>query len=289
MTDPPIQQFTNPLAAVLYGRVSTDQQTTGTQEARCKDYLKYKWGPEAVAVAEFYDDAVSGTIPLWKRPQGRLLLARLQAGDVRHLVVAKLDRLGRKAMDLLNTVQFLDSQRIVLHIVDLGGDSLSTQCAAGRLMITVLAGMAEYERELIQSRICEKLGVKRSKGELCGTESYGWNAVETGETRVSGKCIVKIKRLEDNPEEQKWILYMVRQRELGFGYHTIAKKLNALGVPTKRRGEVLRLLNGNRSKEDTVQKFTTGKWQSGNVAKILNSKTVQTWLRNRSLQVAAAA
>jgi DNA invertase Pin-like site-specific DNA recombinase len=74
-------------------------------------------------------------------------------GDIKHLVVAKLDRLGRSAIDLLNTVKLLDSLKVILHIVDLGGDSLSTQGASGRLIFTVLAGMAEYERALIAGRI----------------------------------------------------------------------------------------------------------------------------------------
>src|SRR5436305_1926340 len=69
----------------------------------------------------------------------------LPAQRVTHVVVVKLDRLGRSAVDLLHTVEFLDSIGVVLHVVDLGGDSLSTQGAAGRLMFTVLAGMAEYE------------------------------------------------------------------------------------------------------------------------------------------------
>src|SRR5579859_3335299 len=206
-------------SAVVYGRVSTEQQTTSTQEARCKEYLQYKHLPLA---AEYYDDDVSGSVAIWERPQGKQLRARLKYGDIKHLVVAKLDRLGRKATDLLKTIELLDSMGIILHIVDLGGDSLSTQGAAGRLMFTVLAGMAEYERELICDRIAKHLQAKRARGELCGTEPYGFTAVDTGELTAKG---VKIKRLLDNPEEQRWILFMVQLRSLGHGYHTIAKKL----------------------------------------------------------------
>src|SRR5579859_2805250 len=178
-------------SAVVYGRVSTEQQTTSTQEARCKEYLQYKHLPLA---AEYYDDDVSGSVAIWERPQGKQLRARLKDGIIKHLVVAKLDRLGRKATDLLKTIELLDSMGVILHIVDLGGDSLSTQGAASRLMFTVLAGMAEYERELIRDRITRQLAVKRDKGELCGTEPYGWRAAPTGQVTAKG---VPIHRLED--------------------------------------------------------------------------------------------
>jgi len=96
-----MQKTPLPPLAVLYGRVSTDQQTTSTQEARCKEYLIYKHLP---LDAEFYDEEVSGSIAIWERPNGRKLRERLKQGDIKNLVVAKLDRLGRKDTDLLKTV-----------------------------------------------------------------------------------------------------------------------------------------------------------------------------------------
>ena len=73
--------------AVIYGRVSTDQQTTSTQELRCKEYVQYK---RLNLVEEFYDDDISGAVAIWERPSGRRLGARLKAGDIRHIVIAKL-------------------------------------------------------------------------------------------------------------------------------------------------------------------------------------------------------
>jgi DNA invertase Pin-like site-specific DNA recombinase len=268
------------IASAIYGRVSTNQQTTGAQELRAKDYIKFKWGDAAVAdTVEFYDDDTSGSIPIWERPKGRLLRVRLLQGDIKHLVVAKLDRLGRSAIDLLNTVKMLDGLGVVLHIVDLGGDSLSTQGASGRLMFTVLAGMAEYERALIAGRIEARFEVKRDRGEVCGTESYGWSSVETGEVTVKG---VKIRRLVDNPEEQKWILVMFQLRRTGMGYHSIAKYLNAQCVPTKRgKGQMMKLRTPDIAPARSAAKLTSGKWQSGNVGKILSpdNVTVQNWLQ----------
>jgi DNA invertase Pin-like site-specific DNA recombinase len=267
-------------SALLYGRVSTGQQTSSTQELRGKEYLAWK---QIELAGEFYDDDVSGTIAIWERPGGRRLRQRLNQGDIKHLVVAKLDRLGRSAVDLLNTVKHLDSIGVVLHIVDLGGDSLSTQGPSGRLMFTVLAGMAEYERELIVSRINEKLSAKRSRGELVGTVPFGWDAAETGEITRKG---VKVRKLVSNVTEQKWLLYMVELRDAGWSYHAIAKALNQYGVPTKRRaGQLMTLRQG----AGVTEKFTSGKWQSGNVAKLINSKQTQSWLAQRSAGEQAVA
>jgi DNA invertase Pin-like site-specific DNA recombinase len=265
--------------AVLYGRVSTEKQTVATQELRAKEYLAYK---NFELSAEFCDDDVSGSTPIWERPRGADLRKFLEAGAIGHLVVVKLDRLGRSALDLLNTVEYLDSIGVVLHIVDLGGDSLSTQGAAGRLMFTVLAGMAEYERELIRSRIQDKLDIKRQKHELTGTVPYGWDAKETGAETVKG---VKIRELVPNLVEQSWILHMVTLRAAGWGYHSIANDLNDRDVPTKRgKGEIMTLRSAGDTPAD--KRFTTGRWQAGNVAKVLNSKTVRDWLASR--QQAAA-
>ena len=66
------------------------------------------------------------------------------------------------------------------------------------------------------------------------------------------------------------------------GYHSIAKYLNSQGVPTKRgKGAIMKLRTPDRATEKSETKFTTGKWQSGNVAKILSPDniTVQNWLQ----------
>jgi len=294
MNQPSLSNIGRVLTPAIYGRVSTNQQTTAAQESRAKDYIKFKWESTlpigcVLTPVEFYDDDTSGTIPIWDRPKGRQLRARLLLGDIKHVVVAKLDRLGRSAIDLLNTVKMFDSLGVILHIVDLGGDSLSTQGASGRLMFTVLAGMAEYERALITGRIEDKFEIKRDKGELCGTESYGWSSVETGEVTPKD---VKIRRLVDHPEEQKWILVMFQLRKTGMGYHSIAKYLNAQGVPTKRgKGMVMKLRTARRLVAKWEEKPTSGQWQSGNVARILSPDniTVQNWLRSLEQPAAVAA
>ena len=67
------------------------------------------------------------------------------------VVVLKLDRAFRNAVDCLATVEKWDKSRIALHIVDLAGNSIDSTTAAGKFMLTVLAGTAEMERNLPRS------------------------------------------------------------------------------------------------------------------------------------------
>src|ERR1039457_6924283 len=70
--------------AVIYGRVSTDRQSTTVQRNMCREYLKYK---TYTLAAEFYDDAVSGRrFNLMDRPQGKLLRQRIAEGGIQHLI-----------------------------------------------------------------------------------------------------------------------------------------------------------------------------------------------------------
>ncbi len=205
----------------------------------------------------FFDEATSGSVPILERPGGAKLFATLERSPaIKHLVVAKLDRLGRNACDLLTTYQKLDKMAVALHIVDMGGNTLCTQGPAGKLMFVILAGMAEFERELIRGRIQDALDRRFDQRQLIGTAPYGFDLDPTG--AVNGKTGKSIYRLLDNDFEQNIIRRMARQRAAGCSFKNIADQLNSEGIATK-----------------------TGKgpWQCGNVAGVLNSKHTARFLK----------
>ena len=219
----------------------------------------------------FLEDDTSGSIHFAKRKKGAQILALAAAGQIEHLIVPKIDRLGRSAMDVQNTIHTLrDAFNVRVHIMDLGGQHFDTGSPLSGMIISVLAWAAELEVERIRERILTKLHYKTARGELIGTVPYGWRAIETEAVNAQGK---PIRRLEPNEDEQRWLFQMVQWRKEGFSYWKIAKRLNQLGVPTKRAGEVHR-------RHGQLLIARAG-WQCGNVARLLQCKHVRRWLSNQ--------
>ena len=133
-----------------YARVSTDGQTLAAQDAQL----------HAAGCAKVYSEKVSGAQT--DRAELAKLLKRLDTGDV--LIVTRLDRLARSTRDLLNILDTVAKAGAGFRsLADTWADTTTPH---GRLMLTVLGGLAEFERELIRARIGEgrrraqALGVK---------------------------------------------------------------------------------------------------------------------------------
>src|SRR5271170_1865025 len=134
------------MAQIGYGRVSTDGQSLTAQVAELK----------AANCERVFQEKISGARS--DRKQLARLIAGLDKGDV--LVVTRLDRLARSTRDLLNTLGAVaDKGAGFRSLRDTWAD---TTTAHGRLMLIVLGGLAEFERELIRARTSE--GRKRAKG-----------------------------------------------------------------------------------------------------------------------------
>jgi DNA invertase Pin-like site-specific DNA recombinase len=119
-----------------YARVSTAGQTLASQDAQL----------HAAGCAKVYAEKVSGAKS--DRPELAKVLKRLVAGDV--LVVTRLDRLARSTRDLLNILDVVG--KAGAGFKSLGDAWADTTTPHGRLMLTVLGGLAEFERELILAR-----------------------------------------------------------------------------------------------------------------------------------------
>jgi DNA invertase Pin-like site-specific DNA recombinase len=133
------------MAIYGYARVSTDGQSLASQEAELT----------AAGCAKVYAEKVSGART--DRPQLAKVLKRLAPGDV--LMVTRLDRLARSTRDLLNTLAAIgEAGAGFKSLHDTWADTTSPH---GRLMLTVLGGLAEFERELIRARTGE--GRKRAQ------------------------------------------------------------------------------------------------------------------------------
>lgn len=136
-----------------YLRVSTADQTTENQIQEITS-AGFTVTPQRV-VAE----TISGSVPAFERKGFAKLVDRLEENDV--LVVTKLDRLGRNAIDVRTTVERLDSIGVRVHCLALGGVDLTS--AAGKMTMGVISAVAEFERDLLIERT--QAGLRRAKAE----------------------------------------------------------------------------------------------------------------------------
>lgn len=107
----------------------------------------------------WHEDTVSGSTPAMSRPGFAEMLSKMRDGET--LVVSKLDRLGRDAMDVMSTVRSLGARSIRVVVHSLGGVDLTS--TTGKLLVTMLAAVAEMERDLLIERT--RAGVARAKAQ----------------------------------------------------------------------------------------------------------------------------
>ncbi|ALL71681.1 putative resolvase (plasmid) [Paraburkholderia caribensis MBA4] len=137
----------------FYARISTAEQTTDNQlhEAKVAGF--------DIHARRIVTETVSGSVPAAERPGFAKLLDKLDDGDT--LVVTKLDRLGRNTTDVLGTVERLAGLGVHAHCLALKGVDLTS--ASGRLHMTVLAAVAQFERDMLIERT--HAGLSRAKAE----------------------------------------------------------------------------------------------------------------------------
>ncbi len=142
-------------AVAVYLRVSTTGQDVKSQEPDLRAWVRTH--ARGSLVRWFRDQFTGATL---NRPEMRNLEADVRAGRVGTVVVWRLDRLGRTAGQ---TITFLDELNASgVRFVSLR-DGVDTSTASGRLLRTILAGFAEYEREVISDRI--RAGIARAKAQ----------------------------------------------------------------------------------------------------------------------------
>lgn len=144
-----------------YCRVSTPDQHTDNQVQEI-EAAGFK-----VEARRVVTETVSGSTAALERTGFRKLVDRLEQDDV--LIVTKLDRLGRNAMDVRATVEKLADEGVRVHCLALGGVDLTS--AAGKMTMSVINAVSEFERDLLIERT--QAGLKRAKaaGKILGRPS----------------------------------------------------------------------------------------------------------------------
>ena len=144
-----------------YCRVSTSDQTTDNQ------IHEIAGAGFSITLQRTIVETISGSVAARERKGFGQLINKLESGDV--LVVTKLDRLGRNAMDVRTTVEALEGMGVRVHCLALGGTDLTSP--AGKLTMGVIAAVAEFERDLLIERTQAGLSRAVSQGKTLGRPS----------------------------------------------------------------------------------------------------------------------
>lgn len=144
-----------------YCRVSTLDQSAENQ-VREIDSAGFSVDSKRVVT-----ETVSGSVAALERAGFAKLKDKLESDDV--LVVTKLDRLGRNAMDVRTTIEALAADGVRVHCLALGGMDLTS--AAGKMTMGVIAAVAEFERDLLVERTQSGLARAKAAGKVLGRPS----------------------------------------------------------------------------------------------------------------------
>ena len=160
----------------LYLRVSTEEQAKEGTSIKTQEEFLWAWAKlEGLEVYRVYSDpGYSGSSE--DRPDYQQMLRDAEAGLFQGVAVNKLDRFMRDARLLLNAIEVLDENGVAFIAVKEGVDT--RERGAGRLILTILAAIAEWERDRIQERTTEgRIATARKGGLLGGFVPYGYKYV----------------------------------------------------------------------------------------------------------------
>ena len=190
-----------PQRAALYCRVSTADQSCARQERDLAAFAE-RAGYEVVGT---YKENASGV--KLDRAERRKVLALAQRREVDAVLVTELSRWGRSTTDLLATLKELEARRVSL--VALNGMAFDLTTPHGRMMATVLAGIAEFERELLQERIRSGIAAAKARGKRLGRQP--------GQRPKSDRLAPKVLALIAQGRS-----YRLVGREVGLSKNTVA-------------------------------------------------------------------
>src|SRR5580700_3997927 len=207
------------MTTIGYVRVSTDRQaergcSLEAQAEKIRAMALVQGAELTEIIVENGESAKS-----LNRPGIAKLLAVVDAGKVKAVIVAKLDRLTRSVKDLCELLERFERRGVALVSV---AESLDTGSAAGRLVLNIMAAVSQWEREAIGERTRDALKHKRANGERVGNIAYGSRVADDGQ------------HLEPDPAEQAALAEIQRLRHEGATLRGIATTLNHQALRTRR-------------------------------------------------------
>ena len=180
----------------IYCRVSTDDQSCERQERDLRAFAK-RAGHHIVAV---FKETASGANN--DRPERKKVMALARAREIEAILVTELSRWGRSTQDLVQTLDDLHSWKV--SVLAQTGLSFDLSTASGKLMRTIMAGLAEFERDLIRERVKSGLAAARARGVLLGRQ-VGQRPRQEGQPRArhaSRRAVLPVDRSQCRLEQE---------------------------------------------------------------------------------------
>lgn len=230
------------MKAIGYIRVSTADQGNSleVQTRKIQDYCNFR----GITLEHIYtDEDVSGGKPFYSRAGGAEANNALINSDIKTIVCVKPDRLFRSVKDALITVDDWSNNKISLHIIDLGGNSIDTQTALGRMFFIQSISMAEFERNITGERTKSVLNHRKDTGKSYCAAILGFDNVD-GERMV-------------NFSEMETVKKIFNLHYTGYSMNNIAEALNKYGIKPKNHGKIYKRKDGTEyTKESTFHAST---------------------------------
>jgi putative DNA-invertase from lambdoid prophage Rac len=209
---PPARRVQLGQRAALYCRVSTADQSCARQERDLAAFAT-RAGYEVVGTFKETGSGVKAD-----RIERRKVMALAQRREIDAVLVTELSRWGRSTTDLLATLTELEARRV--SVIALNGMAFDLATPHGRMVATVLAGVAEFERELAQERIRSGIAAAKARGKKLGRQS--------GQRPKSDRLAPKVLALVAQGRS-----YRLVGREVGLSKNTVAnivKRARAAGT-----------------------------------------------------------
>ena len=171
----------------VYARVSTSDQTNDNQLLEIEQA-----GYDADTV---YTDTVSGKVPADERREfSKMLDTVTRTRKPKRLIVTKLDRLGRDAIDIMTTVKKFSEMGCAVRVLQLGDLDLAS--SAGKLVLSTLSAVAEMERDLLIERTNAGLARARAEGKTLGRPKVTnkKSALEISDKLAEGTSVAQVAR-----------------------------------------------------------------------------------------------
>lgn len=210
--------------AIIYSRVSTEDQDNKRQIDELRDFAKYK----KYQVVKVFEEKISGAIKAKDRGEFAKVLDYIDKNKVHHLLVWELSRLGRSMLDVITTIESLSERKInvfckkenIYTLDEKGNKQIMTN-----IIISVLSGFAEMERETIRARSKSGIRANVARGGVGtgGVKPYGYKPEK-------GMLVV-------DQEEAKVVKEIYNKYINGLGTQQIASYLNNQGVKTRYNKE----------------------------------------------------